>query len=79
MSDENHGMELQVGNVTVGIYNVEGKFVGLSLTEKSGPMQMRRVAVELHDIDQLCDLRDFLISQTQRMAIKAALKGAVGE
>ncbi len=39
--------------------DVEGSFVGLSITEHAG-LEMRKVGAELHDLDDIQTLRDTL-------------------
>lgn len=49
---------------TLVLVNVEDRFVGMSLTEREG-LNMRRVAIEIHDVNELRAMRDFLDLQLQ--------------
>lgn len=48
--------------------NVENTFVGVPLTETGPkPFEMRRCAIEIHDVETLKQLRRFIDQQIQRM------------
>lgn len=47
------------GNVDLVVVDVEGEFLGFSMTEHQG-LTMRRVAGEMRDLDQVIALRDCL-------------------
>lgn len=65
MNNENFGCELtmpaQGGNGQTVLYlaDVEREFLGLSVTERVG-LEIRRISVELRDIEQITQLRDSL-------------------
>lgn len=64
MASDNHGGTLTLEGlngqrVELVAVDVEGQFIGLSLTERDG-LSMRRIAAELHDPEQIRALRDSL-------------------
>lgn len=67
MNKQNHGVEITVGKTTLLAVGVDGQFVGVSLTEHSNALEMRRVSIELHERVQLEQLREFLDQQLARM------------
>jgi hypothetical protein len=60
---------IQNGKVTVLAANIENRFLGLSLTEATGGLGMRRIATEIHDVDDMIKLRDVLTALIERRAL----------
>lgn len=62
-----NGFEVKHNNATLLVVNVEDKFVGITITESGPrPFEMRRVGLEISDVDALRLLRDFLTQQIER-------------
>jgi hypothetical protein len=59
MAEQSYGCEFRVDTndgrsvVDVVLASVEEKFIGLSLTRHDGPLEVRRVGVEIRDIEQI--------------------------
>jgi hypothetical protein len=52
------------------VYSVEDEFIGLLVTEASGPFNWSRKSIELHDVNEITELRDFLNQMLEKMRNK---------
>lgn len=65
MSDDDFGCQFTNSKTTLFLTSVEEEFLGLSLTERDG-LDMRRVTIELHEVEQITVLRDTLSAFLER-------------
>jgi len=62
------GVVMSHKQITFRMMNVENKIVGISLSERNSPLDMRRIAMEIPEVSALKEMHTFLGQQIKRMS-----------